>query len=133
MALPFDPGEERYVNLVTFRRNGVEVPTPVWIARHGPDYYVFSEGKAGKVKRIRANGRVRMAACDVRGKVRSEWIEGRARIVSDEQEIEGMYGALIAKYGFQMRVANILAKASGRYQRRAIIAIAGDSLSPVTA
>ena len=34
---PFDPGEERYVSLVTYRRNGSEVRTPVWIAEsEGP-------------------------------------------------------------------------------------------------
>ncbi len=32
-------------------------------------YYVFSEGKAGKVKRIRANGKARLAACT------SRWFE----------------------------------------------------------
>ena len=54
---PFDPAVESYVNLATFRRNGREVRTPVWIAGADCLYYVFSEGNAGKVKRIRANGR----------------------------------------------------------------------------
>src|SRR5262245_32779271 len=71
MSLPasFDPAVERYVNLATYRRNGAEVRTPVWIAGEGDRYYVFSAGEAGKVKRIRVTPRVRLAACDMRGEL----------------------------------------------------------------
>jgi PPOX class probable F420-dependent enzyme len=62
----FDPAADKYVSLATYRRNGVEVKTPVWIADVSRLYYVFSAGDAGKVKRIRATPRVRLAACDVR-------------------------------------------------------------------
>jgi len=79
----FDPATEKYVSLATYRRNGIEVKTPVWIAEVGRRYYAFSAGDAGKVKRIRATPRVRIAACDVRGNVHSAWIEGRARMVFD--------------------------------------------------
>lgn len=71
----FDPAAEKYVSLARYRRNGTEVKTPVWIAEMAGRYYVFSAGDAGKVKRIRATPRVRLAACDVRGYVRSAWIE----------------------------------------------------------
>ena len=81
-APAFDPAVEKYVSLASFRRNGVEVKTPVWIAPMNGRHYVFSEGDAGKVKRIHATPRVRLAACDLRGKVKSEWVEGRARIVT---------------------------------------------------
>lgn len=120
---PFDPGRERYVNLATWRKNGAEVRTPVWIAGCDGDYYVFSEGKAGKVKRIRANGRARIAACDIRGNVKSEWIDGTARIVTDPREIEAMYAAFAGKYGWQMAGGNFLARLSGRFRKRAIIGI----------
>lgn len=69
----FDPETAAYVSLATFRRNGKEVRTPVWIAGSGGRYYGFSAGNAGKVKRIRANPRIRLAACDAAGRVRSPW------------------------------------------------------------
>ena len=119
----FDPAREPYVNLATYRKSGAEVRTPVWIAEHGDTCYVFSESKAGKIKRIRANPRVRLAACDFRGTLKGDWIEGTARIVSSQQEIDNMYPAFTAKYGWQMRLGNFLARLSGRYHRRAIIAI----------
>ncbi len=72
-SLHFDPATEKYVNLATYRRNGIEAKTPVWIAELAGRYYVFSAGDAGKVKRIRATPRVRpphatsVARCTVLG------------------------------------------------------------------
>ncbi len=120
---PFDPATEKYVSLATYRRNGVEVKTPVWIAQVAGRYYVFSAGDAGKVKRIRATPRVRLAACDVRGNLRSAWMEGRARIVSDPALIAEVRKALRRKYGLLMRFTDVMATISGRIRRRAYIEI----------
>jgi PPOX class probable F420-dependent enzyme len=120
---PFDPAREPYVSLATFRRNGREVCTPVWIAAAGDEYFVFSTGDAGKVKRIRATGRVRMAACDVRGKVKSEWIEGHGRIVAEPNEVAVALSALGRKYGWKMAIGNFFAKLTGRYAKRAYLGI----------
>jgi PPOX class probable F420-dependent enzyme len=117
----FDPATERYVNLVTYRRDGREVRTPVWVAEHDSRYYLFSEGKAGKVKRIRANGRVRLAACDLRGRVKGDWLEARGRIVEDRNLIEHAYAALRRKYGLSMKIGDFFSRLTGRYNKRAII------------
>ncbi len=119
----FDPAAERYVNLATFRRNGVEVKTPVWIAELAGRYYVFSAGDAGKIKRIRATPRGRLAACDVRGNVRSAWIEARARIVFDPALIGSVRRALRRKYGLVMLLTDVMATMTGRIRRRAYIEI----------
>jgi PPOX class probable F420-dependent enzyme len=121
--LIFDPAEEPYVNLISYRKSGVDVKTPVWIAKYMDSYYVFSESKAGKVKRIRNNGQVKLAACDVKGKVKSEWIEGQASIITDEDEIRGMYRAFDKKYTWQTRSLNFIAKLTGRFDRRSILKI----------
>src|ERR1700728_342002 len=94
----FQPAIEKYVSLATYRRNGIEVKTPVWIAQMAERYYVFSAGEAGQGKRIRATPRVRLAACDVRGNVRGDWIDARARIVSDPALILEIRKALRGKY-----------------------------------
>jgi uncharacterized protein len=121
--LGFDPAAEKYVSLATYRRNGIEVKTPVWIAEVAGRYYVFSAGDAGKVKRIRATPRVRLAACDVRGEVRGPWIEAHARIVSDPALIVEARRALRRKYGFLMRLTDVVATLTGRIRRRAYIEI----------
>jgi PPOX class probable F420-dependent enzyme len=117
----FDPATEKYVSLATYRRNGAEVKTPVWIAKVAGRYYVFSAGDAGKVKRIRATPRVRIAPCDVRGEVRGPWIEAHARIVVDPTLIVEVRKALRSKYGLVMRFTDVIATMTGRIRRRAYI------------
>jgi PPOX class probable F420-dependent enzyme len=123
MNMCFDPAAEKYVSLATYRRNGVEVKTPVWIAMVSGRYYVFSAGDAGKVKRIRAASRVRLAACDVRGEVRGPWMEAHARIVLDPTLIVEVRRALWRKYGLLMRLIDVIATMTGRIRRRAYIEI----------
>jgi hypothetical protein len=122
-SLCFDPATEKYVSLATYRRNGVEVQTPVWIAKLARRYYVFSAGDAGKVKRIRTTPRVRLAACNVRGEVRGPWIEAHARIVLDSTLIVEVRRALRQKYGLLMRLTDVMATLTGRIRRRAYIEI----------
>lgn len=116
-----DPAREFYVSLATFRRDGREVCTPVWIAPADGAFYVFSAPAAGKVKRIRLNGRVKLAACTVRGKVTGPWRAASASIVVDGPRRERALVALRAKYGWQMWLADILSKISGRFEQRAYI------------
>jgi len=86
---------QKYLNLETFRKNGQGVRTPVWFAgepEQGPPekLHVYSTADSGKAKRIRNNGRVRVAPCDVRGKLLGEWIEARAETVTREEAEHGM-------------------------------------------
>jgi len=99
------------------------VKTPVWIAKVAKRYYVFSAGDAGKVKRIRSTPRVRLAACDVRGNVRSAWMEARARILLEPSLIVEVRKALRDKYGLLMRLIDVVATMTGRIHRRAYIEI----------
>ena len=118
-----DPARERYVSLVTFRRSGAEVATPVWIAQDGANYYVFSDGRAGKVKRLANDDRIRLAGCDMRGNVSGEWVSGKAGVTTDAATVERAYRALRAKYGWMMKLGDFFSKLSGRYARRAMIEI----------
>ena len=112
----------RFVSLATFRKTGAEVRTPVWIAEANEKLYVYSEGHAGKVKRIRANGKARLAQCDMRGKLLGDFVDAMGRVVTDEAERETAFAALKAKYGWQMRIANVLSRLSGKYSKRAVLA-----------
>ena len=85
----------KYINLETFRKNGQGVRTPVWFGEEPPQgppekLYVYSTADSGKSKRIRNNGRVRVAPCDMRGKLLGEWIEARAEIVEGQDAQHGM-------------------------------------------
>jgi PPOX class probable F420-dependent enzyme len=113
----------KYLNLATYRRNGVEVRTPVWFAGAAPLYYLFSAGDAGKVKRIRANGQAKVVSCDARGGITGEWFEASARLVDDASEIQHAYRALRRKYGWQMRMTDVASRLAGRYAKRQMIAL----------
>lgn len=86
---------QKYLNLESFRKNGQGVPTPVWFAeepRQGaPEkMYVYSTANSGKAKRIRNSGRVRVAPCDMRGKLLGEWVDAQASIVTGDDFEHGM-------------------------------------------
>ena len=119
----FDPGAETYVSLVTYRRSGAKVATPVWIAPCDSRLFVFSEARAGKVKRLKNNPHIQLAACDIKGRVKSIWLDGTAVRITDAATIERANRAFVKKYGVLMRLTNALARLTGRYQKRAMIAI----------
>src|SRR6202035_493524 len=64
--------DAKYVNLETFKKDGNGVKTPVWAAPLDGKLVVMSAGDAFKVKRLRRDPHARVAACDVRGKVRGD-------------------------------------------------------------
>jgi PPOX class probable F420-dependent enzyme len=88
----------KYLNLETFKKSGEGVKTPVWFAADPSasldsstaKLFVYTVGVSGKVKRIRNNGRVRIAPCNVRGRVLGEWVDARAEIVTGEEAARGM-------------------------------------------
>jgi PPOX class probable F420-dependent enzyme len=72
----------KYLLLTTFRKDGTAVPTPVWVA--GDDdgtLYAWSAADAGKVKRIRRSGDVRVGPCDFRGNPTGEQVPATARLL----------------------------------------------------
>src|SRR5438876_252647 len=106
---PFEPlRKENYVNLTTFRKSGVAVPTPMWFAESNGIIYIYTGATAGKVKRIRNSGRVTLAPCTATGKVTGAVVEGKARIISDQQEIARAEAALAKKYGIQRRLLYLM-------------------------
>ena len=114
---------KKYLNLETFRKSGVGVATPVWFAENGGVLFVYSLADAGKVKRIRNNPRVRIAPCDMRGKLEGEWIEAQARIIAG-LEADEANALLTRKYGLLKRIGNLFSKIMNR--KRDVIAIRPD-------
>src|ERR1700675_3557985 len=123
MTAADDLDRARYMSLATFRKNGSEVATPVWFAEADGRLYVIATDQSGKVKRLRNSQRARVAPSDARGKVLGEWRDATARIVSDPGKIERARGALLAKYGWQMRVGTLFSRLTGRINHRAWLEI----------
>lgn len=106
-----------FVSLGTFRKTGVVVETPVWIARDGDDLVVTTERATGKVKRLRRNPEVTLQPCSRMGAIQegSEKVTGRARLVQGDETADA---ALAAKYGFQFRAILGAERFVRRLQRR---------------
>ncbi|MFY9609881.1 MAG: PPOX class F420-dependent oxidoreductase [Blastocatellia bacterium] len=114
---------EKYLNLETYRKTGAQVRTPLWFAEENGLLYIYSLADAGKVKRIRNNPRVQIAACDMRGKLKGDWVNGRARILGGA-EADHANSLLDEKYGLIKRIGNLTSNLLGR--KRAFIAIQPD-------
>jgi len=111
-----------YVSLRTYRKSGASVDTPVWCAPGDDEaLYIFSAGSAGKVKRLRNSSQAQLAVCDVRGKLLGEWVDARAELITGEDAIHEALAALRAKYGWQMWLADVGAKLTGKFNKRAYI------------
>jgi uncharacterized protein len=100
-------GKEKYISLITFRRTGTAVATPVWFVQLEDTLYVYSDATAGKVKRIRNNPQVQLAVCTKLGRVTGPIMTGVARIVTDPQEQARVKAALDAKYWLARRLLRL--------------------------
>lgn len=115
--------DERYLSLLTFQRDGREVATPIWFAADDGALVAFTAGDSGKVKRLRNSPRARIAACDARGRVHGPWYDASAEIVTDPAVVARCLGALHAKYGWQMWLADLGSRLTRRYGKRAYLRI----------
>jgi uncharacterized protein len=89
---------EKYLNLETYRKNGLAVRTPVWFVESNGTLYVRTSDDTGKYKRIRNNPSVQIAPCDMRGKVKGTWAKGEARIANEDEKVKA-FKMLEKKYG----------------------------------
>jgi PPOX class probable F420-dependent enzyme len=81
MAIPREIQGQKYVSLITFRKSGARVPTAVWFGEQDGKLYVMSSSRSGKYKRIRNSAQVRIAPCNMRGKITGPEFEATARIL----------------------------------------------------
>ncbi|GLV55135.1 PPOX class F420-dependent oxidoreductase [Dictyobacter sp. S3.2.2.5] len=88
-----------FMLLTTYRRDGRAVPTTVWFAYEQGKVYVTTSQTAGKIKRVRATGRVSMSPSDRIGNLKGEsTVEGVGRDASLEER-PAARAALANKYG----------------------------------
>lgn len=98
-----DLGAGKYLLLTTFRRDGTAVPTPVWVVTDDTMLYAWSAADAGKVKRIRRDGAVLLATCDLRGNPSGPSKPGTARLM-DAEGTDRVRGLIKRKYGITGRL-----------------------------
>ena len=99
----------KYVSLVTFRKSGDPVATPVWFADLCGSYGVITDNNVGKVKRIRNSSRVTITPCDMRGAHLdgASTLSATARIVSGD-EATMVRKAIRRKYPITYRLLAVM-------------------------
>lgn len=116
-----DP-KEKYVSLVTFRKTGEPVATPVWFADLGGSFGVITDNNVGKVKRIRNNPKVTVQVCDVKGVVSADAqaLSATARLVTGADAVKvrkavgRKYGAVYVAFSVYWSVSTLWEKIRGR-------------------
>lgn len=121
MSTAFD--REPYISLLSYKRDGNGVETPVWVAPLDGKLVVFTLKDSFKVKRISRNPKVRVAACTMRGKVTGPWADGTCVRVEDPTHSARAYEALNKKYGLMMRASTFLRRLTGTLDKRAVLEI----------
>ena len=116
-------GAERYVLLVSRKRDGSTVPTPVWIVDLGDGTVGFTtEASARKVKRIRNFPDVTLQPCDRRGVVMAGapvWT-GRA-VVLEGPAAKPVIDAVKRKYGWQVTLIDVASAVRSIITRRSSV------------
>ena len=119
-------GDEPFVSLTTFRKSGVAVSTPVWIARDGDALIVTTPTESGKVKRLRNDARVELTPCSRMGKISDDAVpvSAVAAVTGDEPSITRLTGIIRKKYGVEYHlVTTIEAIVAKRRKPRVILRI----------
>jgi hypothetical protein len=94
----------KYCLLVTYKRSGEPVPTPVWFGLGERRLYVRSEVGAAKVRRIRNDPCVRVAPCTARGRPLGLPAQGRAQVLDQHAHIGLAEAALSTNYGLGRKI-----------------------------
>ena len=84
MSIPPEIRGQKYISLITFRKNGTAVPTPVWFGEKNEKLYIVTRSDSGKSKRIRNNSQVRIAPCTLRGRITGPEFGATARVLPPE-------------------------------------------------
>ncbi len=108
---------EKYISIESFKRNGQGVKTPVWFVVHDGAFYVYTEANSWKVKRIRNNPRVRVAACTIRGVVTGPWLDATASLIDGDERL--VADRLLDRKYFLKVIFNFLTKIN-RHERAMI-------------
>lgn len=115
-------GDEKYILLTTFKRDGTPVATPVWsVPLEDGSFGFWTSSGSGKAKRLAHTERVTVQPCDARGKVTdgTSPTEATARVVSGDDMAE-IRRKVTEKYGFMTKITKLLGKIGGVIKRKPI-------------
>jgi len=130
------------MNVRSFRKDGTPVDTPVWCVGTGGAggrYACYTDDRSFKLKRLKRNPDVELAACDVVGRCNTPWYHARCRIVEDPAERNRIFDLIRSKYGIHWYLSLWGSKLVDRVKHRVVLEfellapLDDDSATPLTA
>lgn len=109
-------GDEKFVSLTTFKKNGDAVATPMWIGRDGDHLFFWTPADSWKAKRAKNNPQVALAPCSRGGKVRegASPVRGLAEVITEPATVARLAGVIRRKYGFEFIVVTFIERVLAR-------------------
>ncbi|MGO9925615.1 MAG: PPOX class F420-dependent oxidoreductase [Mycobacterium sp.] len=116
-------GDEKFVWLTTFKRNGDAVASPMWIVRDGEQLLVWTPADASKVKRVRRDPRITLTACGRTGKVKAgrPTHGGTAEVIGDPASVARCESLIKRKYGLEFRVVTFIETIAARGRKPRVL------------
>jgi hypothetical protein len=93
----------RQILLVTFKRSGEAMPSPINHGVADGKIYVRTDASTGKVKRINNNPRVVVVPSSLRGKPKGQAVAGMARILPESEHAHA-YKVIAANWSLPMKL-----------------------------
>jgi uncharacterized protein len=113
-------GNEKYLLLTTFKRDGSAVASPVWAVDLGEGRIGFwTSSGSGKAKRLAHTSRVTVQPCDARGRPRAGTaVTDADAVLVTGDKLETIRRLVKSKYGVMTTVTKLLAKIGGVLKRK---------------
>ena len=94
-----------YINLVTYKKDRTPVTTPVWVADFSDSLVVTTSINAGKVKRVRNNGKATIYTTNQNGsKKLSKSLDLEASLIEDVDMKKQAADKIRKKYGMMAKI-----------------------------
>ena len=98
-----DFSDIEYINLITYKKDKTPITTPVWVANFSNSLVVTTSLNAGKVKRVRNNGKATIYITNQNGsKKLSESLDLKASLIEDEDMKKHAADIIRKKYGISI-------------------------------
>jgi uncharacterized protein len=120
-------GDEKFVSLTTYKKDGSAVASPMWIGRDGDHLFAWTSADSWKVKRAKNNPRVALVPSSRSGKVAdgARPVDGIAEVISDQATVSRLAGVIRHKYGVEFHIVTFIERliARGKKPPRVILRI----------
>jgi len=111
------------MNVRSLRRDGTPVDTPMWTVPIDGRLCCYTDDRTFKVKRMRRNPQVEVAASDVWGIRSTDWFPARCSFIQDEAQRQRVFSALKEKYGIHYNLSLWGSLLVGRVKHRLVLSL----------